>query len=233
MENIDNVEDSMDDAAEDEAPVKPVRVTRVNYNQPKAEEPRNAEKRVDAVVTGQVIQRKKSFGRKLLETFTGEDVHDAGSYVFFEVLVPATKKLMLDIVNEGLQRVLWGGSNTRRPTMNRQPDYTSYNRYYNMAQERRPNVTERNAPVSGYRKPYDFDDYIIPDRGEADMVLDRLNDLIESFGAATVADLYDLLGRTGVPYTNQNYGWTSSRDMSTSRVAHGYVLNLPRPVPLD
>lgn len=231
MDENDNVEDVMEEAKEDSA-VKPVKVTRVSYNSPKAEASKPAEKRVDSVVSG-AIKRKKSLGRRLVETFTGEDVHDAGTYVILEVLVPATKKLVLDMVTEGLNRVLWGSTGNRRPTINRQPDYTSYNRYYNMAQERRPDAVARNAPSNAYRRLYDFDDYIIPNRGEADMVLDRLNDLIMTYGAATVADLYDLLGQTGVPHTDQNYGWTSSRDMSTSRVGNGYVLNLPRPVALD
>ena len=55
-----------------------------------------------------------------------------------------------------------------------------------------------------------------------------LGDIIEEYGLATVADLYDLCGIT-TEYTDENWGWTSARYMSVIRSRRGYMLQLPKP----
>ena len=74
---------------------------------------------------------------------------------------------------------------------------------------------------------------IIESRSEAEEVLDTLMAVIQKSGRTTVSDLYDLVGTRSV-YTDQKYGWISLQG-STVQPAHegGYLLVLPRPVPLD
>ena len=60
----------------------------------------------------------------------------------------------------------------------------------------------------------------------------RMDELIEKFKVASVADLYDLVG-VSCDYTANNYGWTNLRNASVVRVRDGYLLKLPRALPLD
>ena len=58
-------------------------------------------------------------------------------------------------------------------------------------------------------------------------------DIMDNYdGVVTVADLYDLADLTQ-PYTANRYGWTNLRNATTQRVRDGYILKLPRPMPID
>ena len=50
------------------------------------------------VVKGKVLTRKKSLGKKFLETFMGEDIDNITSYVLHDVLLPAAKRMIYDMV---------------------------------------------------------------------------------------------------------------------------------------
>jgi hypothetical protein len=69
-------------------------------------------------------------------------------------------------------------------------------------------------------------------RVEAEEVIDRLFDVVSRYETATVADLYEMVGVTG-NYTDDKWGWTDLRGASVQRVRNGYLLDLPRPEPLD
>ena len=69
-------------------------------------------------------------------------------------------------------------------------------------------------------------------RGEAEDVLMRMDELMETYGLVRVADLYDLVGITG-NYTDNKYGWTNIRNAEIVRVNNGYMIRMPRAVPID
>ena len=89
------------------------------------------------------------------------------------------------------------------------------------------------APKPTYgRARLNFDDIILESRGEAEEVLSHLLELVENYGVASVADLYELVGITG-SFTDNKYGWTNLSTASVSRVRDGYLLNLPNATPID
>ena len=47
-----------------------------------------------------------------------------------------------------------------------------------------------------------------------------------------MADLYDMVNITG-DYTDTKWGWYDLRGAGVERIRSGYLLDLPRPVPLD
>ena len=73
---------------------------------------------------------------------------------------------------------------------------------------------------------------ILETRAEAEDVIARLDELVDLYGMASVADLYDLVGISG-QYTDNKYGWTDVRNASHVRVRDGYLLKLPKARPLD
>ena len=179
------------------------------------------EKRVEKAVTGPVKTRKKSEARKFADVFIQEDVSSVKSYILMEVLVPAIKKALSDIVKDGIDMILYGeaGRNKR----NSPGSKVSYQSYYNR-DDRRDNLRPRTG--------YSYDDIILNSRGEAEEVLTRLDELISVYGLASVADFYDLVGVQG-NYTDNNYGWTDIRSASVVHVRDGWMVKLPRALPLN
>lgn len=201
-----------------------------NSNKSKAEENKKneliTEHRPEKVVTGKVITKKKSSFRKFADEFISEDAKNIKSYVFGEVLIPAIKKAISDIVTDGIDMILYGGtrgSGGRRYTS----DKVSYRNYYDgKGSSYRPSESRSSF------NSYSYDDIILDSRGEAEDVLSRMDELIDSYGLVRVADLYDLVGITG-SYTDNKYGWTNIRNAEIIRVRDGYMIKMPRAVPID
>lgn len=183
------------------------------------------EKRVDKpVVTGKVVTKKQSKFRKLTGEFISEDAKNVKSYVFGEVLIPAIKKAISDIVTDGIDIILYGES--KRGSKRSTADRVSYRNYYD--RDSRSTRNDRAPMTSGYS----YDDIVLTSRGEAQDVLDRMDELMDTYGLVRVADLYDLVGITG-SYTDNKYGWTNIRNAEIVRVRDGYMIKMPRAVPID
>lgn len=197
---------------------------------PKAEK---TDKKVEKVVEGEAIRRKKSLGTRLKETFFGGDTRGVWGFVGEEVLIPAAKDMIADAVSQGIERMIYGEAQSSSRRTGRRPDgkgpYISYNRY---SGSRKKGPSRRNEISHRARAAHNFDEIILPTRVEADEVIDRLFDLVSKYESATVADLYDLVGITG-NYTDDKWGWFDLRGADVRRVRHGYLLDLPKPEPLD
>lgn len=202
-----------------------------NSKSSKKEEPtqKPEEKKLEKVVTGTVKQQKKSIGKRLADIFLEDNTKSVGSYIINDVLIPAAKSMICDMVGWGgfAEILLFGdkrGSRTRRAG-NR--SYTSYGSYYKSSER---DGWDRESPrdISKIaRARHDFGEIILETRGEAEEVLSHLVDLTIDYGQATVADLYDLLGIDS-NFTDNKYGWTDLRNASVNRVRGGYLINLPR-----
>jgi hypothetical protein len=67
----------------------------------------------------------------------------------------------------------------------------------------------------------------------AESVREEMCNVIEEYGFVTVADMYDMAG-LDQPYTSNKFGWTSIRSAESIRLRDGgYILKLPRPMPID
>ena len=185
---------------------------------------KESEKKVEKVVSGTVITRKKSGVRKFADEFINEDIRNIKSYVIGDVLIPAIKDAISDIVRNGIDMILYGGSKPgyRRSTADR-VSYTSYSKVDNRSRDTRS--------VSTYNG-YTLEEIILTNRGEAEDVLARMDELMDTYGLVRVADLYDLVGITG-QYTDNKYGWTNIRNAEIVRVREGYLIKMPRAVPID
>lgn len=194
----------------------------------KSEQP----KKIEKVVVGEVVRQKKPLGRRMSETFFGGDAQGVVGYVFMDVLVPALKDLVVDMVKTGIERAVFGESrpvSRQNATRYGGTGYTSYNRYSTSAFSRpEPRREEPREMSRKARSSHDFDEIILATRAEAQEVIDRMFDLINQYESASVADLYELVGVSG-NYTDEKYGWVDFRGASVVRVRGGYLLDLPRP----
>ena len=178
-------------------------------------------KKVEKVVTGKVKTKKKSEASKLKDVFISEDVSNVKSYIFMDVLIPAAKKAISDIVSNGIDMILYGETRGRKSSSG--ASYVSY-RDYSRRDDRRD--------TSRIRTGYDYDDIILETRGEAEDVLERMNELIDMYDVVSVADLYDLVGKS-CNYTDNKYGWTNIRNAEPIRVRDGYLLKMPKAGPIN
>lgn len=207
----------------------------------KKTEPRPEEvkkKEIKPVVTGEVITRKKPLGKRFMETFLGGDAKGVGSYVLFDVMIPAAKDMVADAVSQGVERTLFGEVRTtsRRGRGFGVSSFTAYNRMSDprspLSRREDPRERERASLSRRARATHNFDEIILSTRAEATEVLDSLIELISSYELATVADLYALVDQTP-SFTDERWGWADLRGTEIIRTRHGYLLNLPRPEPIQ
>lgn len=200
-----------------------------NSHRFKAEEKNTAtteRKKIDKVVNGKVVTKKKSGLKKFTSEFLSDDADNLKDYIFLGVLIPAIKEAISDIVKNGIDMVLYPNgenrTNKRRPS-----EFVSYDKRFSNNQ-RNENYRKTRTSIG-----YNLDDIILETRGEAEEVLCHMDELIDLYGMVSVADLYDLVGITG-NYTDNKYGWTNIRNAEPVRVRNGcYTLRLPKALPLN
>lgn len=181
-------------------------------------------KKLEPVVKGEV-KRKKNSVRTLTNTFVSEDIHNIKSYVVMDVLVPAIKKAVFDIVSNGIEMILYGEAKggSKRSSGASTVSYRSY--YDDRRDERKSSNRERT--YSGYS----YDDLIFGSRSEAEEVLSRMDEIIDEYKIVSVADMYDLAGVSS-NYTDNNYGWINIRNAEVIRVKDDYIIKMPKALPI-
>jgi hypothetical protein len=191
--------------------------------------------KVEQITTAKVVQKHPSIFKRIGEAFTGDDTQTVGQYLMFDVVVPTVKALVVDLVSQGLERKFYGdgrgrssGVRTNYSTQFNKPTASSY-----------PGKPTSSAGSNGRREmseraraAHDFQEIIIGDRGEAERVLDTLQEAINEAGFVSVGNLLMLVGITPA-FTDEKYGWFELGRASTVRVREGYQLDMPRPVQLD
>lgn len=197
---------------------------RANSKKSKELQPVPSEKKIEKVIEGTAKVKKKGELRKFTDVFISEDASNVKGYIFSDVLVPAVKKLISDIVKDGIEMVLYGTTGGRREKSN--VPYVAYNRFSDKRDDRRPLYETKN------KVGYSSDDIILGTRSDAEEVICQMRDLIDTYGVVSVADLYEMVNLSH-QYTDNKYGWMSVRDADIVRVRDGYLLKLPRPKPID
>lgn len=180
------------------------------------------EKKVEKVISGTAKVKKKSGMHKFTDIFVSEDVSNVKQYILLDVLLPAVKKAISDVVTNGIEMLLYGETNRKRNGNASKVTYRSYDRVYDRRDA---------APTRSRMDSYSYDDIVLDSRGEAEEVLERMDELIDRYKAVSVADLYEMVGIRG-NYTDFKYGWTDLRTATVQRVRDGYLLKLPRAYPV-
>ena len=183
-------------------------------------------KKVNKVVNGDVKTRKKTKADEFADDLIAQSMTSVVSDVFTEMLLPSFKNMISDAVKSGIDRLLFGDSSHRTNTNSNPASKISYSKYYTEQSNYRPEVPVRR------REAYDYNNIIFNSRGDAEAVLMRMDELISKYEVVSVADLYDLAGITG-DYTDYKYGWTDIRSARIERIRDGYIIRMPKALPLD
>lgn len=185
------------------------------------------EKKVEKVVTGVAKTKKKSELKKFTDVFISEDASNVKSYILLDVVVPTAKKLFSDIVTTALDMLLYGESRHSRRSGG-SSSKVSYRSYYEKDRDR---FRDRDTARAG--SGFDYDEIIFDSFGDAEIVLTEMENVIESYGFVSVADLYDLADVTNHNYLANRYGWTNLSSAKTVPVRDGYIIKLPKARPLE
>lgn len=180
------------------------------------------DKKIERVVTGPVKAKKKSDFQKIADVFVSEDTANVKSYLLMDVIVPAIRNLIEDIIVDSTHMILRGEAG--RKSKSSPASKISYKKFYESDRRDRDDYRLRTG--------YDYEEYVIGNRGEAEEVLSRMDDLIATYGTVSVADFYDLVG-VRCNYTDNKYGWTNLRNANVVRVRDGYMIKFPKAMPLD
>jgi hypothetical protein len=187
-------------------------------------------KNISPVVSSGASKRKKSLRKQFKETFVAGDARTAIRYVLFDVLLPAAKDTVVEAGSQGIEKLIFGDSRRRGSTRPQTGPYGNidYRRYSSGSRFSGP----ERAISRESRARHNFDEVVLDERAEAEEVIDRLFDLVSRYEAATVADLYELVGLSSTHIDNK-WGWTDLTGAGVTRVRGGYLLDLPDPESLD
>lgn len=201
----------------------------VNYgaNSQKSRSPEPVEEpRVTGpVISGSAIERKEPLRKKFLQAYAGDSAQSVGQYLLMDVIVPGTKNIISDLVTQGINRLLYG---TSRPSqgVNSSLGGRGYGKFFNGGANSSPS---QNGPtVHRVQESQQFGEIILQTRPDAELVIDELRALIETYGNAKVSNLYAMIGKSG-DFTNQSYGWTNLSRAGVIQIREGYLLDLPKP----
>lgn len=194
------------------------------------------DKEVKKVTTGKVIVQKKSFGTKFKDLFIAADFNSVSRYILMEVLIPAVRNLMWEASSKGIERMIFGERAAQRRM------YGSGSRTIYNSPVSRPipypsavgsPMAPRGLPVSPNPSTsrYNRDEFIIATREDANAVLEMMNNIIDQYEVASVADLYDLLGVES-SHTDQKWGWVQLGDVTIRQTREGFLLDLPQASPI-
>jgi hypothetical protein len=183
------------------------------------------EKRVKQTISGRT-STKTNEARKFAGLLISEDAANVKSYILMDVLVPAIKKAISDIVTDGIDMILYGESRGGRKSSS--SGRVSYRSYYD-DRDRRDRDRDRERSSNSR---FDYDDIVFETRGDAEFTKDQMNDILDTYGMVTVSDMYEI-ARLTPPYTALRYGWFNIRTAEVVRVRNGYVLKLPKAMPID
>jgi hypothetical protein len=198
-------------------------------------------KNIAKVTTGGIARRKKPLGKRFADVFVGGDAKHVWNYIAFDILVPAAKDMLSDAVSSGIDQMLfggdqrWGGSSRRRGGNKTGPlGSMSYGGRSGPINYQTQNARGPVGPQMSTRgrASHNFDEIVLESRSDAEQVIDRMFDLLNTYEVVTVAEMYELVGATS-HFTDAKWGWTELQGAGVQRARGGYLLNLPRPEPLD
>lgn len=184
---------------------------------------------VEKIVEGRVVTRKTPWYKRAGQSMVAEDAGHVGEYILMDVVVPATKNLILDMISQSVERILFGTSrgrlSRRSPLGASLRDRVSYDSYSRDREPRRP-MMSREA-----RARHDFQEIVLESRSDAEEVIEAMVLRIDRYRYVSVADLYDLVGTTSA-YTDRSWGWTDLTLADVRQVPGGFLLDLPQPEPI-
>lgn len=168
-------------------------------------------KKIEPVIAGSATLKKKSEFKKFTEALVTRDFVSIRSYIVGDVLIPAGKKAIEELVH-----MILNGENSRNNSGSATgASKVSYRSFWDKRDEALRADYRGAAPAQQRaRSGYSYDDVSFDNIKDAEDVYDRMCEIISLYGVVSIADLYDMARIIDDNYTNNNYGWS---DISARR----------------
>ena len=180
-------------------------------------------KQIRTVTKNPARTQKKSGVKKLTDAFIAEDVSNIKNYIVKDILIPAVKKGIVDVITNSVDMLFYGEAG--RSNRNR-GGRMSYNSIYNNGNSR---PSPRTESYVNDKTPYDRQ--IVDTLQEAKDAIAQLNEILQVYPSACIADYYEMIQVTAES-TDYNYGWTEFIDPEYVRVPDGWMIKMPKAHPL-
>lgn len=197
------------------------------------------EKVVSKVVSGEVVVQKKPLSRKVKDIFIEADIKNVGRYLVYDVLIPAARNVIVDGVTQGINRMVYGPDAVRRSRFGpgSRTTYTNYSSPINrgpIPARSYPIDPARTAPSMAQYRPARLaqDDYVLASKEEAELVLEKMNDILDQYEVVTVGDLNELVGFNST-HVDHKWGWIVLDDVSIRQVRGGFLIDFPPADPIQ
>lgn len=191
--------------------------------------PKPSREPVEKMIQGDVIIKKPNFFKRFGRSMVADDVGNVGDFVVSDVLVPAMRNLLYDVIVKGAGRTIFGAGQVYRNAGRGVPSaagpVSSLKTSYHRISEGGEPTTRAVSPASAAR--HDFREIVLPDRIEAIQVLEYMQARLEMYRSVTVGDFYDALGVTG-GFVDRNFGWTDLSSAEIVQTREGFIFDLPR-----
>lgn len=192
------------------------------------------DKKIEKAIVGEAIRKPKGLGSKFKKTFFGGSAKQAFTYAITEVFIPEIQYITLDVIRNFAERIIFPDSQYRR-----RPRHTNYRASYQGSNDPITRVIDARgrpipypypasppSPPRGRVNRQDMDDVIVGTREEAEVIIERMNDVIEKYQVVSKADLYDIIGWE-TSHIDNKWGWEYIGNIPIRQVKQGYLLELP------
>lgn len=195
--------------------------TRPNDPYPTNSDRSKEKKTIEPVAKARI--KRESTARKVVGEIIREDARSVGETVLWDVIIPTVKNLISDTVTRGIESMLYGGDSRPRSR-------TSYSDYsgYSRPKGNRDRSTDRRERRSARQAEPERNEIIFESRSDANDVIDRMSDIIDQYGQASLADLNALIGASS-NFIDDNWGWTDMGSFNVRQVRDGFMLTHDEP----
>lgn len=181
-----------------------------------------AKEKKEIVPVAKARVKRESTARKVVGEIIKEDARSVGETVLWDVIIPTVKNLISDTVTRSIESMLYGDSRPR--SRNNYSDYSGYSRQ----KGGRDRPVERRERRSARQAEPERNEIIFDTRSDANDVIDRMSDIIDQYGQASLADLNALIGASS-NFIDDNWGWTDMGSFNVRQVRDGFMLTHDEP----
>lgn len=169
------------------------------------------------VVSGNAKVKRKNDLLKFADIFIQEDIENIKNYIIQDVLIPNIKRT----ISESINMLLYGEFSVKEKN-----SATNYRKFYEK------NERKSNVNIAKAKSRYEFNNIIFDTRSDAEEVLSEMRLAIKAYDFVSVFDMYDFSGLQ-TDHIDTKYGWADLQDAMVTYTMEGYIIKLPRPLPLD
>jgi hypothetical protein len=180
--------------------------------------------------TKKVVVKQIVTGKRVTESVVKSTLRNVGFYILWDILIPAAKNTLSDMINNGSDMVLYGEPKTRRRDRDRDrgASRVSYSSYYDRDKDHDRSYDKGRDRLYARSSRFNSDEILLATREDAEEVIQSMYDVFDQYNAVTVSEFLELVGLPD-EYTDRSYGWTNLREIQVRRVRDGYVVDLPPP----